>query len=73
MDVVADIPEDTQAAVPMRQRDVLFDHLSVHAQPGVVLGAAPGELGADSLGAYAVAVIVVVNVNPDWSSLGIIS
>jgi hypothetical protein len=47
MNVVADLPADAQAAEPVQQRDRSFHDPAVHAQAGVVPGAAPGEVRGD--------------------------
>jgi hypothetical protein len=43
VDVVADLPADAQPAEPVQQREGLLDHPPVHAQPGTVLDATPGD------------------------------
>ena len=60
MDVVADFPADAQAAEPVQQRDGLFGDPPVHAESRTVPGAAPGDLGLDSLGTHEIAILVVV-------------
>jgi hypothetical protein len=41
VDIVADLPADTQPAEPVQQGETLLNHPAVHAQPGAMLGAAP--------------------------------
>ena len=60
VDVVADLPADTQAAEPVQQRDRSFHDPAVNAQAGAVPRAAPGEVRGDLKPADLVPVDLVV-------------
>ena len=60
MDVVADLPTDTQTTEPVQQRDRLFHYPAMNTQTGAVFDTASGKVGGDAFTTYLVAVDVVV-------------
>ena len=60
MDVVADLPAETQAAEPVQQGEALLDHPPIRAQAGAVLDTTTGENRRDVLLADQSAVLVMV-------------
>jgi hypothetical protein len=63
MDVVADLPADTQPAEPVQQREGLLDDPPIDTQPGTVVNTSAGEHRLNTLNtltAHQFAVLVVV-------------
>ncbi|MFI7226162.1 hypothetical protein ACIBO5_23335 [Nonomuraea angiospora] len=70
VDVVADLPADTQAAEPVQQRDRSSPDPAVHAQAGAMPGATPGAVRGDLEPADLVPVDLVVMAAVGVQALG---